>query len=131
MLLLTKNIMIKSMRNLSFLSTIKSALSYEVLDIKNSHLVYVKDPQSNLPYMSQIITDKGQRGVVIKLQERGVSVIGMFKNIESTEKLSIIKNINNKRDFFRPKDNNIYDINQESIAQIKDVDSNRFFSNKL
>ena len=131
MLLLTKNIMIKSMRNLSFLSTIKSALSYEVLDIKNSHLVYVKDPQSNLPYMSQIITDKGQRGVVIKLQERGVSVIGMFKNIESTEKISIIKSINNKRDSFKPKDNNIYDINQESIAQIKDVDSNRFFSNKL
>lgn len=131
MLLLTKNIMIKSMRNLSFLSTIKSALSYEVLDIKNSHLVYVKDPQSNLPYMSQIITDKGQRGVVIKLQERGVSVIGMFKNIESTEKISIIKNINNKRDSFKPKDNNIYDINQESIAQIKDIDCNRFFSNKL
>lgn len=131
MLLLTKNIMIKSMRNLSFLSTIKSALSYEVLDIKNSHLVYVKDPQSNLPYMSQIITDKGQRGVVIKLQERGVSVIGMFKNIESTEKISIIKSINNKRDSFKPKDNNIYDINQESIAQIKDIDCNRFFSNKL
>lgn len=131
MLLLTKNIMIKSMRNLSFLSTIKSALSYEVLDIKNSHLVYVKDPQSNLPYMSQIITDKGERGVVIKLQERGVSVIGMFKNIESTEKISIIKNINNKRDSFKPKDNNIYDINQESIAQIKDIDCNRFFINKL
>lgn len=52
MLLLTKKVTLKTMRNLHRFSTIKSNQSYEVLDIKNSHLCYVKDSQSNLPYMS-------------------------------------------------------------------------------
>ena len=40
---------------------------YEIIDIKNSHLIYIKDPQATLPYLSQIKTNSGKQGIVIKI----------------------------------------------------------------
>ena len=39
------------------LGTIKQQFS--VIDIKNDHLVYLKDPKEKLPFMREIITEKG------------------------------------------------------------------------
>ena len=55
-----KNIII----SFSFSGTPKS---YEIIDIKNSHLIYIKDPQATLPYLSQIKTNSGKQGIVIKI----------------------------------------------------------------
>lgn len=41
--------------------------TYEITDIRNSHLVYVKDPKASLPYLSEVQTQQGLNGVVIKL----------------------------------------------------------------
>lgn len=46
---------------------IKTSISYEVQDIKNSHLLYVKDPEGTLPFMGEVVSKDGNRGVVIKL----------------------------------------------------------------
>ena len=47
------------------LGTIKQ--QFNLIDIKNDHLVYLKDPKGKLPFMREIITDKGQKGIVLKL----------------------------------------------------------------
>lgn len=45
----------------------KIVASLEVTDVKNSHLIYVKDSTTQLPYLSEIETEDGQKGIVIKL----------------------------------------------------------------
>lgn len=62
--------------------TSKAKQSYNVLDIKNSHLLYVKDTSSSLPYMSEVITDQGHKGVIIKLEQNATAVIGMYHNVD-------------------------------------------------
>lgn len=49
------------------LSTNTKLLTFDILDVKNNHLVYVKDSKGDLPYFSQIKTSQGDHGVVIKL----------------------------------------------------------------
>jgi hypothetical protein len=67
MIIPTRNrLFINATKNLIF-SFCKATNNYEVIDIKNSHLIYVKDPQATLPYLSQIRTTSGQQGIVIKL----------------------------------------------------------------
>ena len=70
--------LIKSSRRSWILASYLFSTSYDVVDIKNSHMIYVKDPNASLPYMSQIKTDKGQSGVVIKLEDKDTAVIGMY-----------------------------------------------------
>jgi hypothetical protein len=50
-------------------STNKILASYPVVDVKNSHLFYVKDNNSMLPYFGEVETEDGQKGVVLKLEE--------------------------------------------------------------
>jgi hypothetical protein len=60
--------MIISARSKEFFKAIKTVSfsfsgttkSYEVIDTKNSHLIYIKDPQATLPYLSQIKTSSGK-----------------------------------------------------------------------
>jgi|JI10StandDraft_1071094.scaffolds.fasta_scaffold319771_1 hypothetical protein len=67
MIIPTRNtLFINATKKLIF-SFCKAANNYEVIDIKNSHLIYVKDPKATLPYLSQIRTTSGQQGIVIKL----------------------------------------------------------------
>lgn len=50
----------------------------------------------------------------------------MYKKIENSDKITIVKSTNEKNVSFVPQNNNIYDINYQSIAQVKDVEPNRF-----
>jgi hypothetical protein len=70
--------------------TSKAKKSYNVLDIKNSHLVYVKDTSSSLPYMSEVITDQGHKGVIIKLEQNATAVIGMYQNVDPCQEVNIV-----------------------------------------
>lgn len=55
----------------------------------------------------------------------------MYKKIEKTDKITIAKSTNEKNISFLPQNNNIYDINYQSIAQIKDVEPNRYFKSNF
>lgn len=38
--------------------------------------------------MSEIITDKGKKGVIIKLEQDGTAVIGMYENVENCDEVN-------------------------------------------
>lgn len=73
--------------------------------------------------MSEIITTDGQRGVVIKLQEQAISVIGMYSNGDKTDKIHIAE-VNDGKQIIKESKvtaNKIYDIELKIVGQVKDV----------
>ena len=55
------------LKRLIHFSLSRFSSTYDVVDIKNSHLVFVKDPQSSLAFMNEVTTKSGDKGVVLKL----------------------------------------------------------------
>lgn len=60
--------------------------------------------------------------MVIKLEEQGTAVIGMYENVEASKELVVSSLSKSKLSAdFVPKPNNMYDINLQSIGDVRDV----------
>ena len=65
--------------------------SYPILDVKNSHILFVSDPSASLPFMSEVTLDSGEKGVVLKIGERNVTAIGMYYKTDATTEIKVQK----------------------------------------
>ena len=74
---------------LTFLMKNKFSTSYQVLDIKNEHMLFVKDPSSSLPFMSEVTMKSGEKGVVLKIGDKDTTVIGMYHQMSATGEIEV------------------------------------------
>lgn len=78
-------------RQLTYLINLQFSNTYPILDIKNSHLLFVDDPSASLPFMSEVTLESGEKGVVLKIGERNVTAIGMYHKINASTEVKVQK----------------------------------------
>lgn len=92
---------------------------YRVMDIKNEHMLFVKDPSSSLPFLSEVTMESGEKGVVLKIGDRDTTVIGMYHQMSAGSEIKVQK-VEKIKDLCRdldPKPNNVYSIDGSSLGK--------------
>lgn len=117
----------KNFNKLTYLINNQFSSTYQIIDSKNSHLLFLKDPSATLPFMSEVTLESGQKGVVLKIGQESITVVGMYNKMEVSNSIQVVKceKIKELCSNFSAQPNFVYNIEGKQITNKFEAISNR------